>query len=411
MWFLIGCVEAPRELSVIEASTPQPRDTEPLDSGDTGEIGAPPDACQYGGGEEHVDALVVSYCARVTPEPAGDEEAVDTGALPPPCGFVNMVGAVGLGGGAEDPSLLYCDSDLDGGVRFARYDAAHGTIETEMLVPGLCWWDPAAGTLAQTSAGYLGLWVEYVEEQGVAVEIGGAVLTDDGRVHSLPDPIAIPTAVWHPLLVGSDTPVLLVADTDHALWSVPISPDGEAQGPPVDTGVRPLSYGAAVTSESVVVAWCDDDHQLGATVLDRDGGFVRDAGVTGTCGGQTVPSVAADGERVAVAWDDGEGGHVTLLDGWQVDVAGELPQLLWRDGDLLVLDSYGTLSRFDAGGELLGSWYHPAVGVIPGSLYGLRTALVGDTLLVGVIGIDSYFIEGGHINTFNYVEISAVPLP
>lgn len=73
--------------------------------------------------------------------------------------------------------------------------------------------------------------------------------------------------------------------------------------------------------------------------------------------------------------------------------------------------SWTRTARFDDTGVSDGSWCYPNTGIIAGSAIAMRAMFAEDALMVGLVGQDSYPIGGGHINTFDYIEISIAAYP
>lgn len=428
-----------RELRVSDAG-----DT-PSDWGDddTAEAatGDPVDGCGGGDGWAEVDgALDVAWCARVTPEYGSiTDEATDTavaapedtgGAFepaPPPCGFVNLVGDIGLVGTARAPRVLYCDSDADGGVRLATYDPAAGLMETQMLASLDCSPDASAGTLVPYGEGYLAAWSgsvgSYADEGGGgdgAYGLVAARLGDDGALQGGLAKTIIGTGLGSVDVVATEPPLAVAVDWDGVLWVVPMDDSGVHSPAPFELA-NEMSNAAAVSfGDGVVVAACETDNgPLSLWRLDAAQAVVASVRVADSaCGWRAHPSVVQVGDGIAVGWDGPLGAGVAKYDGelaeqWRYapGEGAEAPQVAALDDGVLVFTTDGAVTRLDSAGTALATAWHPGVVDPEGEIYDLRLTVDGDQAIFLAYGMDSYTIGGGHVNSFNYVEVSSAPIP
>jgi hypothetical protein len=174
-------------------------------------------------------------------------------------------------------------------------------------------------------------------------------------------------------------------------------------------------------ADGVLAAACHDDGTVEVMRLDAHGAVASRATLDGaTCGWSTHPSFVSTGDRLAMAWDDGQQGFLawldpdgTVLSQTSLGFDALQPQLTWTGSDLLLLTSDGALTRMDPDGDVLGTWWHPGFVDPPGSPQTDRLLYADGRAVFVFMGVDSYPIGGGHINTFNYLEVSgaAVPTP
>jgi hypothetical protein len=422
-----------REVHVVTGETTH-ADEDGDDTGDTDEtvLGCGSDGTDTDGAAG--PTVDVEWCARVTPEAEftdrvdGDTdlppELPDTGAslaVPPPCGFVNLVGSLSFAGSPSDPALLYCDSDRDGGTRFVHYASSSGHVTTNMLASQDCQAEPATGALAATADGYLAVWAGSggPGEEGAAPGVITAELDADGNIVSGPDYISAGRGAWKLSVVEGDAPLVLVNDSDLDLWAIPIDAADMAPGDAVEVALTVRSVVAARFGGSVRVAACENDTTLHLLDLDGTGAAATDTIVDGAvCGWATQPTFAVGDGVLALAWDDGVNGTFVLYDDTGAEIAREAlgafaqqPQVVWTGDTFLVLTTDGALTAFTPEGDAVGTWWHQGFVDAEG---GPQTArlLYGDGRLVyGLLGTDSYPIGGGHINTFNYFEISGSAVP
>ena len=354
------------------------------------------------------DVLAPSFCVRVSPEPPVDDGSVfDTGFEEPDggqaepldgvegCGFTNLVGALGVGGSPSEPAVLYCDTDDSGGVRLTRVDGASGLVQSSLLAPEVCWSDPETGALTETDEGYRVAWIDLLEGPGLlTADVGG-----DGAWLQEPVKAELPGGAWRVRLAG-DVPI--VADQDGTLHEL------------TELGATELlEQASAFDVVPSAVAGCSPDTSPRLVEL------ATRAQVTlrGTCA-ETHPSLAVSGDTYALAWEDAAGGVLSLY-----APSGETTLTLGADathprvaalpGELgfLLVDGSGRMRHLDVSGGQLDSWLHPDLVDREGDLLGLRLLVDEEAWGVVLLGRDSYETDGGHVYTFAYVELSAVPSP
>lgn len=443
LWLVIGlsaCQDETRPLGVVgDVPDPVPGGTEDYPEGDTGgDAGESPMETQTTtacGGVEPPElptgdeVLALDWCARVSPEEpyepvdtgSTDTGAADTGATgpfgpPPPCGFVNLVGAVGLAGDPTDPAFLYCDSDADGGLRFVRYDLEAGVARTRLVAPLQCLPDVRSGSLLPVDGAWLVTWSANFEDQAEAAGVWVGRLDDEGRFLDEPAVVALSTQAIRSEVVGGDTPLLLVADLDETLWAVPVDATGRPDGALQVVTAAVRKFQAIPTASGALLAWCDADDVARVGQLDELG-LLTAAVDLGSCGWDASPSVASDGVTTVVGWDDGIGGRLAFLDGlvprFDVDL-GELsifPQVAWDGARFVSVDGLGGVHTWDSDGALTSDWLHPHIATYPGSLTDLRLLVTGGRVAFTLVGMDAVPIGGGHVNSYNYVELSSAALP
>lgn len=374
-----------------------------------------------------VDALALDWCVRVTPEgpfdgPDEDSAPSDTATIPvedpaaPPCGFVNLVGAVALAGAAASPELLYCDADPDGGLRVARYDPEADGVWSRVVAPGECLADPRSGSLRPAEGGYLAAWTAIEEDWDDVTGVHLARLAPSGEALTAIRTVETGSQAMRSDLGEAGGAVLLTVDLDGVLRGVTLDADGGPAGDAVELADGVHEVAQATGAAGTHVVWCDADGALALGFLDGAG--LAPVGTLGTCGNDARPSVAWDGVAVWVAWDDGDAGHVVRLDeSGAVLAAVELgpdalrPQLAWNGAHVYLADTTGALARWDADGVEAGRWSVRPVALAPGVPIDLRLRVDTTHVAVALVGMDYYEIGGGHINTYNYVEVSVSEVP
>ena len=429
-----GTVSSPGLRRIVDSGANEPFD--PWVPDDEAPAAAPlqPTAdCGYAGlGEGDPEALRPARCVRLSPEPGedwlADDDTGDTGGgppvfsgapPPPPCGFANLIGAVRLGQGAA-PLVLYCDADLEGGVRIAQVDVEAGGVRTHRLQEGQCLSELDTGSLVLTDAGGRATWAAL----DVRVDEGEEI--DPGLLTVALDPAGAPTGPVERVLFpstpravdqpGPEVRFLLVEDDDQRLYSLPISEAGAATGEPVALAesVRALSSTPHRDGALVAVGGLAGDIvllQLGAEGKE-EARFAIEASEMAFDG---RPSVAAVGDTAVVAWSDGERGFLTWVDlgsgAVSVTELGDwaiAPAVVAHDDRLYSVDGLGWVRAFSATGEALGAGLHPAVAHRAGYLLGLRLQVDDEGLGLLMVGYDIVPMGSGHIYTYHYVEESRI---
>ncbi|MCB9763420.1 MAG: hypothetical protein H6739_26875 [Alphaproteobacteria bacterium] len=427
---LAGCT-APDDRDLSAA--PEATDTAPVtrwQPGDSaGDTGAPwvdqlGDACGSTLSEplEGGDVLAPSWCVRLSPEPFEDGSE-DTGTpAPPPCGFENLLGAFDLVGSAADPVALFCDADPDAGLFLTRYDTQDATIRSRNLAERTCWADPSTASLSPQGEGLLAFWTDLNGNVGGddASGLVRALLDPDGALLEAPTAPPLEVEPWGLQVVGEADRLLLVRAIDRALSAIPLDADGQFSGAPAAIIDDAQSFGAAQTSAGAVVATCDGGTgTLNLFGLGADGAVQWSKVVVGAdCSYETRPALAARGDVLAVAWDELTEGYLAFFDlgGAELDrrslgEGARFPQVLASEQGWWVADTSGALLDLDVDGELRGAWRHPDLALSIGSPTALRLLASDDHLAFLFVGSDIRPVFGGHVNTFNYAELSVVPAP
>lgn len=431
MWLLLAACGsgADREVAIVEDDPGRhsggPSDSASADTGaDSAEEWTPPLACQTSGDPLPGTALELQDCVRLSPEAAwdvpDDTAVTDTAApsfvAPPPCGFENLVGDIAVAGEPDAPVFLYCDADADGGVRIARLDGDQW--RRAFLAPEVCTPDLAAGDLLATADGFLAMWAAYPtaksERPGIVLDRldpTGAPVEDPWQVEYGPEP-------HRASLVGTEPPTLLSVDYDGNAYANVLDLDAGALGPSIDLGPGGDLVGVPLDGGLAVVV-CGDDSP---PTLQ----FVRDGKVAstlplaeGSCGWSTHPGLATDGASLLATWDDGAQGAWALI-GADTSVVATArfaekyttnPQPARVNSGWVVFADDGALTRLDDVGTEVGTWWHPYAAAPDGSSQSVRLHAAGDTLTFVYAGLDAHIIGGGHVNTYNFVELSRAAVP
>jgi hypothetical protein len=442
-----GTADAPRALSIAHGDTgvdvptgDTGADTAPIDDGASGSV-----ACGGADGWAVVDgALSVDWCARVTPEPgtlpaaAVDTDMPDTGAEtrddpeslpaspPPPCGFVNMVGDLGLGGGVGAPRVLYCDSDPDGGVRFASFDPGTNTLDTQMVASLDCSPLPSSGAMVAQGEGYLAAWsgaTGTFADGGSTSDSYGVVLARlgaRGELEAGPLKTTLDADVLRVDVALTDPATVLAVDVDGTLWFGRVDAALRVlDATPLATGM--IDAGALALGESVVVASCAEEDNAVSLWTIADTGEVSGPVVVddARCGWLVRPALSPYRDGFLLSWYGSESVGVAAFDAalseqWRYlpDALGRSPQAAeLDDGGVLVFTNDGAVTRLDDTGAVVATAWHPGVVDAAGSVDDLRMQVEGDQALFLAYGMGMYAIGGGHVNTYNFVEISAARIP
>lgn len=430
---LLACAsDASPDRAVVVSGAPEEEPTaewRPPDTGG-GEV-VVTQACGADGAEALDGDLALLSCARVSPEPDGDETvngatdtaAIDSGELPPPpCGFFNLLGAVSLAGTASEAALLYCDADDDGGLRLARMDAASGAFETTLLAPGVCWADAQSGAQLETSSDTLLFWSYLPPEgyDGVSAVVYAAPASAAPPITDAAWVVSGTEDVFRVEAVPGRWPALVTQDTAYAVRMHLLDESAEQSTGVLEIAPVASGFGAGSSDGVAAVASCISDESVEVTAVDLAGGAalwtttLTDA----ACGWGVRPAVAVSEGRVAVAWDDGELGWLALIDaaGAEIDRASLGKDSLaptvavWGDG-LVTVDATGGVGQWSWAGELVGAWTHRLIAERLGSTEGLYLLPGDDALGFLLAGQDVVETGTGHLNTFYYLESSASQVP
>jgi hypothetical protein len=137
----------------------------------------------------------------------------------------------------------------------------------------------------------------------------------------------------------------------------------------------------------------------------------------GGCDGDSRPTLASDGSGVALAWHEEWAGQLRFYSptGEVAEAAlGEdatFPRVVWDGSRYASVDGLGQLRTWGPLGEAQGEWLHPAVAGHAGRLSGLQLRAGSDQWTVLQVGSDVEPTESGHVNTYYYIELSALDAP
>ncbi len=356
------------------------------------------------------DRLPADFCVRLSPEP-DDEDSGPSGPAAPPCTFTNLVGALDLD--SATATVLYCDSDGDGGMRLATYDPEADALQSRTLHPRDCVADGDSGVLRLDAGGWTAWWASLGTGEDGAIDPGVLVATL-GETGDDPDWRYVVTggAPYRVRVLGGVTPHLVVLDSDGGLDVWPL--DGRAAAGAavrLDEGIRSVE----VLDEGGWIATCQGDDRLSLRTLH---GPPTELPGTG-CGFTSRPALqpAPDG-GVAVAWDDGTAGFLARLDAagrvtWTAPLGatGLLPRVLPWQGGWLTLDGSGRVRAWDDAGALRWEARHAGLADVSSSVTGIRADIDGDRLTVLHLAMDVRDMGSGHVAAFSSVELSRVILP
>jgi hypothetical protein len=416
-----------RDLSIVHDRADAPSYPDPYDTADTavtpvwrGSACPPVDVA----GD---DVLAPSMCVRVSPEPDQVWPEEPTSAPQPRCGFFNLVGTLAVAGTAEAPVLLYCDDDVDGGVRLATWDADEGTMTSRMLDPGHCLAGTGTGSLVQTGAGYTAMWTRWEAQESTVANLQTVAHLDAiGALRDGPTDVDLPGDAVRVALVpvADGASVLVTVDNDRGLHAMTIDAAAHAASGGVRLAGDQVGYAAAPLGPDALIAACGGDAvrvlslwRLGA---DLDVAWTATVADT-TCAWGSTPTVATSPDGFALAWGDEDGGEwAALFDGdgaerARIDLgptpdwSGVQPAVAWSGAGWTVIAGDGTLRTLGVDGASGVPWRHPNVVGHTGTLAQLEL-LPGSPTGVVMMATD-YLSVPPHVYTYNYVEISAVALP
>lgn len=426
-----GPVAVDRELRVVD-------DSPPSATGSSGPI-ADVEACEVAEG-----SMVLDWCVRISPEAgtildnqedldptgsgAGTVHAGAGSTAGPPCGVTNLVGALGVGGDPASPVALYCDADRTGGMRFVRYSPESGQLTQTMLATRDCSPVPGSGALAAIDGGWLAAWastadptVEPLAASDAPYGVVSAVLDSSGSLVATPTRIDVGDDVGH-VAVATGTSALAVAVTwGGEVWAVPLPAPGAlgvVTSPPKRITSGAVEAAIAATEAGFIAATCGEDPDvLTLWSLDEGGKPLASTIVTGAaCGWAQRPALARYADGVVLGWTGAAGPGAAAFSGdlserWRYIPTAGGTQVAPLSTGVLVLSLDGTVARLDDAGEVIASAVHPALVGADGALSDLRVSIAGERALFLAYGSSNYPIGGGHVNTFNFVELSAAPLP
>ena len=409
---LIACASEERDLQIVErAETIAP--TPETDDSATPEEDPPdqPGLCADSSGIQGAGVLSLDWCNRVSPEvpyvSASDTGGLatdsapplDTGILPPPCGFVNLIGAIGIAGSPDKPKLLYCDTDPDGGLWLL--DPVEG--KRDLLAPLVCGADSHTGALLQSGSD---TWIAWTGSPAVRAPISQALnlaKISDGTVTQL-GYTEVGSGPYQVELLPPQS--ALLTDFDGSLYLGDLE---EQDWQAVDTGVEGAA-GVPMADGSSLIATCREDGSV--HLLNRS----RDIPVDGVCGWWVRPALATNGQDLALAWDDGQAGTIAFFDAELQErgraALGEGTRanaLTWTGSEFVSFSADGVLAFWSGEGDLLRTAIHP--GAAHAEVVALRVEASSEKLAFVVVGSESYKLGAGHINTYQTVEISAASMP
>ena len=390
------------------------------------------------------DLLDVSWCLRMSPE--GDELdgiiSTDTGtggplspaaAPPSACGFYNLVGAVDFAytepsgeGGAEDKtriSALYCDTDLPGGMRMARFEAGSTELESMLLNEQDCIADVDSGLELPHPKGTRLLWSSL---DGLTT----AVVAKDGRVVEEPRVLSGLERPWRlglRSISADDTEehaVLMVQDMSRELWWADVDfVAGTVTARQVLEQIETTAV-VPVGEDTLVLACAGPGEPPVLSRVSASGALSWSQTLSeAACGWDSRPSLAVNDELAVLAWDDEELSHLQVLglgdsagpgaDLERLDLpdSGRQPVVRWDGERFVVLDGAGVFRTYGADFSPQGSWIQPMLADRSGNLWGQRLVVGEDTWTVVQVAQDSLITDIGHLYTFYYVEATASPAP
>jgi len=365
--------------------------------------------CEPSEAAESLDPL---WCTPVSPEP--DSEEFDGGEGGETCGtpgdlrcrYYNLIGASGLSGTATRPVLTYCDSDRDGGVRAASYNAINTGHYNTIVHPRECRGFPQDGGMGSAEGD--GLFSSFIrwDEDG------------ENRVYlSEQSPEGAPRGQPQ-RLPGSENPTRTTVSGDSVFiqfadGSIQVRDLAQPEAPHF-VAYESDRFGAGTIGERQVVATCSDAFGFRAIFLDNR--EVDETLLLGdSCYWDARPAVAGSPDSVAIGWHDGAELQLAFVgDDLRVHARETLDgvhvELAWDGTHFWSLEHTGTLSQWTAQGERLLTFAHPFVPHPDGQTLGLRMLIDDGTLLVAAI---TEFREevGGHQSLTNSLDLSAVALP
>lgn len=368
--------------------------------------------------------LAAAWCVRLAPDatltephdpPEGDPPSPSPGESQTRCADLNMLQSVALVGAPDAPGVGWCDPNLGGGPRLARWQAESARFEGAVFADEGC--VPAShalGLLPEDDGGWRAAWLGR-DHRGSLVR--AAALHPDGALRSPPETVE---GTWGVVAVE---PLSLVRD--DALLAL----DGEALSVArvVDRAVddaRPLgdgvdAWGSASDGDAVWVAVC----AAGRVRLDRldpvtlAARTVDEIDVPCGIGGRV--HVAAGPGGIAASWHGLDGGWLWLHDGVDPlalvhlgDAAAAPAVAAWGDGWLTV-DAAGAVRLWSADGAEEGAFTHPNLvgrAARGGDVQALEVLVEGRALVLAVVGQETLRMDP-HVYNYQTLELSRVELP
>ncbi len=396
------------------------------------------------------DLLEVSWCSRMSPEGdeldglSGSEDTGEEGPLgpsgpgeaPPPCGFYNLVGAVDLAWVSEGPdapaATLYCDSDLGGGVRLARYVPGSDELQTLLVSEDDCLADVDTGLVlpqpSEDDDGGLRLVWSSLDGVVTATVDGAGNLTEEPRVfEGLERPWRLRLHEHRTASGGGEEDKggasIWVVDLDRNLHLLDVDfGTGALQTSQILSGVE--TFDATRVGEDSVVVGCPGVDEAPTVTRVAASGEIQwtETLAEATCGWDTRPSVAEGEGTLLVAWDDGDNSSLHwLVDGSEapggdlgrmvLPDSGRHTQARWDGERFVVLEGSGRFVTYDAEATELGTWTQPMLADRSGHLWGQRLVVDEERWTVVQLAQDLFNTDIGHLYTFYYVEATSSPAP
>lgn len=366
------------------------------------------------------DDLPIDWCQRVSPEPdqfwPGDSLAR--------CGFFNLTGDFDLSVG-ETPSVMYCDADAEGGLRWASAEPSGG-LSTRMVLDTDCAAWRGSGALATLPSGeHLGIWPVLTssspgsDDYSYVIELAtlgpdGAILDGPWRHTDVPNVANI----YLPTSPGAEPTSLLLIDHDEVLWFMSLAEGGHSHGPPIQifSGVSELS--AVLQLDLPVIVSCDGGVVMRGITASGGIGFTQ-AIPDSSCDPFHPPSIAAEtsGDLLVGYSDDGVQHAVLLGSDHQIKkfidlgrVASGLPPTATATGNGFLVMVGGLGVRLDGNGNETARFHHAAMDLHAQQLRDLRLWSDGQTALFAPVWSEGLAV-GIHTYTYDIIELSRATLP
>lgn len=365
----------------------------------------------------------LEWCVRLAPGHTLSEP-VDPPEHPSPspgagealrCADINMLQSVALVGTPDDPLLAWCDPNLRGGPRLARWHESTRRIESEVFADESCVPSShAMGLLPTEDGGWQASWLGR-DHRDALVRV--ASLDADGLLQTTPETVR---GTWGaravvPVPIGSGEALLTLSQARLTFEQVV---DGEIDEVQV-LGEGVDAWGAGRDEEAVWVAVCTwgkvrlervDPHSFAPTTVGE---------LEVPCGIGERLQVATGPAGVATTWFGLEGGWLWLHDRQgtielvHLGDQASAPTVVAHDGGWLTVDGTGQVRTWSSTGAELGSAAHPnLVGRARrgGEVMALYPLVDEDDLVLAVVGQETLWIEP-HVYVYQTLELSRVQLP
>ncbi|MBT3219865.1 MAG: hypothetical protein HN348_12315, partial [Proteobacteria bacterium] len=228
------------------------------------------------------DLLELEGCVRISPENTKAEVPVHR------CGQFNLLGSVNSFTLDGMSSLLYCDSDVDGGMRLAQYQPSTNEV-VNTVIEGGCWPDIDSAALLPQDTSAVVAWATFNRD----IQIGH--LSADGLAGE-PVSLTIPEIPTIVDLVDNNPAWLVTNSIEENVWATPLGKDGSPAGDSISVQQGVHTSDAMAFGDGFLLTTCttNDEILLSAFDFASDKSWEQKLGTL--CDHTSRPSMATDGE-------------------------------------------------------------------------------------------------------------------